>query len=239
MKRWRRALVPGTASIRDAIQAIDRGALQAAFVVDEANRLLGLVTDGDIRRGILRGVGLEESVRLVMNASPIIASAGASSEDVLALMRRKSLRHIPIVNEAREIVDVVLADELRDQPRHDNWVVLMAGGEGRRLRPLTDDVPKPLLRIGSKPLLETILTGFITQGFHRFFISINYKAELIEEYFGDGSAWGVQIDYLREKAKLGTAGSLSLLPDAPDESDHRDEWRSVDKYELWSTAAVP
>lgn len=218
MKGWHQAVVPATASIRDAIQAIDRGVLQVAFVVDEHNRLLGLVTDGDIRRGILRGIGLEESVRLVMNASPVTVPTGTARDEIMALMRRKRIRHIPIVNENREIADVALAEELVGQPTYDNWVVLMAGGEGRRLRPLTEDVPKPLLRIGSKPLLEIILNSFISQGFHRFFISINYKAEMIEKYFGDGSAWGVDVEYLREKAKLGTAGSLSLLPGQPDDS---------------------
>lgn len=217
MKRWQEALVWSTGSVRDAIQAIDRGALQAAFVVDEHHRLLGLVTDGDIRRGLLRGIGLDESVRLVMNDSPVTVRPGTRREEILALMRRRAVRHIPVVTESQEILDVLLAEDLQRPSRLPNWVVLMAGGEGRRLRPLTEDVPKPLLRVGSKPLLETILTRFAEEGFHRFFISINYKGEMIEEYFGDGSKWGVRIEYLREKSKLGTAGSLSLLPEVPDQ----------------------
>lgn len=217
MKRWRHALVQETSSIRDAIQAIDRGAIQAAFVVAAGNRLRGIVTDGDIRRGILRGVELDEPVRLVMNASPVTVRVGDSLESIVALMRRRRIRHVPVINDAGELVDVVLADELGQQAQFDNWVVLMAGGEGRRLRPLTEELPKPLLRVGSKPLLETILNSFVAQGFRRFFLSVHYKAELIESYFGDGSAWGVRIEYLREKMKMGTAGSLSLLPDVPDE----------------------
>src|SRR5690606_11818059 len=113
VKRWQDALVQSIGSVRDAIQAIDRGALQAAFVVDEHHRLLGLVTDGDIRRGLLRGIGLDESVRLVMNDSPVTVRPGTRREEILALMRSRGVRHIPVVTESQEILDVLLAEDLQ------------------------------------------------------------------------------------------------------------------------------
>jgi NDP-sugar pyrophosphorylase family protein len=177
--------------------------------------LVGTATDGDIRRGILAGIGLDHPVAKVMNRSPITAKPGISDEAALALMRRHSIHQLPILSADNRVVDVKLIDELTRASHAEHWVVLMAGGAGTRLRPLTDDLPKPLIKVGGKPILETILMNFIASGFVKFFISVNYKAEMIQEYFGDGSNWGVEIAYLREKVKLGTAGALALLPEKP------------------------
>jgi NDP-sugar pyrophosphorylase family protein len=130
-------------------------------------------------------------------------------------MTQKDLRHIPVLDEQGRIVDLKILEDLIKRSSQDNWVVLMAGGLGARLRPLTNDCPKPMLRIGNKPLLETILENFIDFGYQRFFMAVNYKAEMIEDHFGDGSDWGVTIEYLREKKPLGTAGALGLLPARP------------------------
>jgi dTDP-glucose pyrophosphorylase len=199
----------------ETLRRIDQGNLQLA-VVERDGKIVGTVTDGDVRRALLSGVGLDASVEQVMNRTPIVAPEGISNAAALTLMRRHSIHQLPIVDIEGRVIEVKLIDDLAVlQPSDENWVVLMAGGLGSRLKPLTNETPKPLLRIGDKPILETVLTGFIKAGFGKFFISINYKAEMIREYFGDGSAWGVEISYLEERERLGTAGALSLLPERP------------------------
>ncbi len=216
MKDWKNTLVSPETSIRKTIQILDSGALKIALVVDAERRLLGTVTDGDIRRGILRGVALEEPVQRIMNSAPTTVSAEEDKSEILALMRQKQLYQIPIVTNQGTLVGLEILDDIIQVPKRDNIVVLMAGGMGVRLRPLTNDIPKPLLKVGGKPILETILENFIEYGFRRFYISVNYKAELIVDHFGDGSRWGVEIKYLYEEQKLGTAGALGLLPEKTD-----------------------
>lgn len=203
--------------ILEVLKIIDVNARQIALVVDQDDRLLGTVTDGDIRRGLLKGKGLNDPVSTVMNSYPTVASPYDHRDNILALMKIKKLHQIPVVDEDGRIVHVEILDHLLQPVKRDNWVVLMAGGLGTRLRPLTHDCPKPLLKVGNKPLLETILLSFIEQGFHQFFISVKYKAEMIQEYFGHGERWNVDIRYLHEKESLGTAGALSLLPEKPQE----------------------
>ena len=215
MKDWRKVLVSSDITIRETIRVIDSGALKIALVVNDGNRLIGTVTDGDIRRGILRGCSLEDRVAEVMNATPTIAIQNEGREKILMLMRQKQVFQIPIVDGDGSLVGLEVLENILETPRHDNWVVLMAGGLGTRLKPLTDEIPKPLLKVGGKPILETILENFLEYGFTRFYISVNYRAELIEEYFGNGSRWGAEIQYLREDRKLGTAGALGLLPARP------------------------
>jgi dTDP-glucose pyrophosphorylase len=212
MLNWKETLVKKTAAIREALQIIDRAGIQAAFVVDDSGRLLGVVTDGDVRRGILRGVGINAPVTEVWNTNPRAIHQGASRNDILQLMQSKALRQIPIVdNDGRLIGIEVFEDFLSPIPR-DHAVVLMAGGRGKRLFPLTEDCPKPMLKVGEKPILELILEQFCKNGFRRFFLSVNYKAEMVESHFGNGSKWNAEVEYLRESKPLGTAGSLSLLP---------------------------
>ena len=212
MKDWKKVLVSSATTVRDTIGIIDAGALRIALVVDGDNRLLGTVTDGDIRRGILGGVSLDEPVDKVMNPHPTTAGMSEGRETIMAIMRNKSLQQIPLLDEKLRVVGIELLENLILTRRRNNPVLLMAGGLGARLHPLTSDCPKPLLKVGNKPILETILDNFLEYGFSRFYISVNYKAEMIEEYFGDGSRWGVEISYLRENSRMGTAGALSLLP---------------------------
>jgi dTDP-glucose pyrophosphorylase len=214
---WRNLLVTPQTPILEVLKIIDVNARQIALVVDQDDRLLGTVTDGDIRRGLLKGKGLNDPVSTVMNSYPTVASPYDHRDNILALMKIKKLHQIPVVDEDGRIVHVEILDHLLQPVKRDNWVVLMAGGLGTRLRPLTHDCPKPLLKVGNKPLLETILLSFIEQGFHQFFISVKYKAEMIQEYFGHGERWNVDIRYLHEKESLGTAGALSLLPEKPQE----------------------
>ncbi len=207
-----------TQSIRDVLQIIDQAAIQIAMIMDEEGYLQGTVTDGDIRRGILDGVSLEEPVSTVMTEDPITASPKEDHQSLINTMRARRIHQIPLVNSEGQVVGIEVLDDLLEPEARPNSVVLMAGGLGTRLRPLTEDCPKPLLEVGNKPILETILEGFIAHGFHRFYVSVNYKAEMIEDYFGDGSDWGVDISYVHEEKRLGTAGPLSLLPDRPDET---------------------
>lgn len=215
MNRWQAARIAPDRSIRDAIRTIDEGAIRIALVVDSEDRLLGTVTDGDIRRGILRGVALEEAVTRVMNPRPTTARVDEGRDVILERMKQTRLHQIPVVDGQGRLVAVEILDELLQPGQRDNWVVLMAGGLGSRLRPLTDDCPKPLLKVGSKPLLEIILENFLEYGFRRFYLSVNYRADMVKEHFDDGSRWGVEIRYLHEDQYLGTAGALSLLPERP------------------------
>lgn len=206
--------VSETTPILDAIRTMDEGRLQIALV-ERQGRLVGTLTDGDVRRALLSGATLSQPVQAIMNNSPIVASSGITNEAALALMRKHSIHQLPIVDANGMIVEIKLIDDLTRVSHADYWVVLMAGGQGTRLRPLTEDLPKPLIKVGGRPILETILSNFIAAGFAKFFFSVNYKAEMIQEYFGDGSKWGIDISYLEEKTKLGTAGALSLLPSRP------------------------
>ncbi|QHT63432.1 CBS domain-containing protein [Paenibacillus lycopersici] len=201
------------ATILEALQIIDRGSVQIALVVDEERRLLGTVTDGDVRRGILRGIGLDAPVAQVMNREPRTARLDMDRDMILSVMQYLNLRQFPVLDEEGRIVRLELIDQLHQRNSRDNWVVLMAGGLGARLGELTKDCPKPLLKVGTKPIMEVILESFISSGFHRFYIAVNYRADMIRDYFGDGSKWGVEIRYLHEGKRLGTAGALSLLPE--------------------------
>lgn len=210
---WKESVILPTVSVKDAMQVMDKSALQIAFVVDEKNRLLGAVTDGDVRRGILRGGDLSQSVAAIMNIHPISALQGTERAALLRLMKAKTVRQIPLVDEENHLVGLAQMEELLYRPQRDNAVVLMAGGLGTRLRPLTDQTPKPLLKVGAKPILETILESFLDAGFHRFYFAVNYKSQMIEDYFGDGSRFGAEIEYLHEKKRMGTAGALYFLPE--------------------------
>ncbi len=215
MSDYRSVLVSASSSILEAVKTIDAGSLQIALVVDGNGVLLGTVTDGDVRRGLLRGVRLEEPVAEVMNRQPKTIHRSQGRDEALRMMRRLDIHQLPVVDDGHRVVGIELLDELIRPDVQDTWVVLMAGGLGTRLMPLTEATPKPLLPVGGKPLIETIIGNFVDQGFSRFFLSVNYKAEMFRSHFGDGSRLGVQIEYLHEDQALGTAGALSLLPDAP------------------------
>jgi dTDP-glucose pyrophosphorylase len=219
MKPWQQVLVAPDATIENAVATLDKGALRIVLVVDAERRLLGTLTDGDVRRALLRRVSLDHPVSEVMCATPKVAQPGWSRTQVLALMESSQVLHLPVVDDAGRVVGLETLDGLLQAPRRDNPVFLMAGGFGKRLHPMTQSMPKPLLKVGKKPLLELILDGFVAAGFHRFFISVHYMPELIREHFGDGSRWGVDIRYIHEELPLGTGGALGLLPhdeiDAP------------------------
>lgn len=215
MGHWKDVIVSPETPLGSAIAKIDASALQAALVLNADGTLAGVLTDGDIRRAILRGQGLQIPVSASMNRTPTTVLVSTPREEMLALMRLKVFHHLPLVDEVGRVVGMATLNELIGVIERPNWVVLMAGGLGTRLQPLTDDCPKPLLAVGGKPILETIIESFAEQGFKRIFLSVNYKAEMIRSHFGTGDRWGVQVTYLHEGTRLGTAGPLSLLPEKP------------------------
>lgn len=216
MKSWKEIAVTQATSVRETIRRIDTTGTQIALVVDEQERLLGTVTDGDIRRGILRGVSLDEGAASVMNPHPTTASPRDDRAAILSMMKQRKIHHVPVVDESGRLLGLETLDELLRPGIRENLVVIMAGGLGTRLRPLTDERPKPMVNVGGRPLLETIILGLAEYGLRRFRIALNYKGDMIRAHFGDGSDFGVEVTYLEERERLGTAGALRMLDDAPE-----------------------
>ncbi|GMV41769.1 MAG: alcohol dehydrogenase [Myxococcales bacterium] len=215
-KRLQTILAPPTARLTEIIAAIDHGAVGLCLIVTSDGALLGTVTDGDVRRAILRGLSLDEAASAVMNPHPLWVSETTSLRATGELMRRRSVSRVPVVDDELKVIGLRRLEDLIAAPEEtaENLVVLMAGGLGKRLRPLTQDIPKPMLPVGGRPLLETLVTRFRDQGFRRVRLAVNYKSEIVEGHFGDGTEFGVDIRYLREEEPLGTIGALTLL-DAP------------------------
>lgn len=212
MKDWHRLLIKPETTLTEAIKVLDEGGERIALVVDGLNRLIGTVTDGDIRRALIKHLSLDTPVEQMMCNTPKMATNDWSKERVLSTMEKYQLLQLPIVDKQQRVIGLnTLHDILRKRHR-ENPVFLMAGGFGSRLYPLTQDCPKPLLKVGNKPILEIILERLINAGFHRFYISTHYKHHMIEQYFSDGSRWGVSIEYIYEESPLGTGGALGLLP---------------------------
>jgi dTDP-glucose pyrophosphorylase len=212
---WKTLIVRPAATVQQAVQVIDTGGVQFALVADDNGRLVGVVTDGDVRRAFLKGVALGSPITEIMNRTPKALPSNADHDTAIAMMRTHSLRHIPLLDSEGRIVGLEAMSDLVGSTWRDNPVVLMAGGLGQRLHPITIDTPKPLLHVGGQPILETIIRNFISQSFRQFYVSVNYKADQIKAYFGDGSQFGVNIRYIHEPEPLGTAGSLSLLTEFP------------------------
>lgn len=201
-------------TLRCAIERIDAGAIEIALVVDERGSLLGTVTDGDVRRALLAGATLDDRIDSIAHHDPITAEADAADSKLLGLMTEQGVDQVPLVQDGR-VVDIALLRDLLvvsgDALIATNHpVVLMAGGVGARLRPLTESTPKPMLPVGDRPLLETVIGQVRKAGFSRVLIAVNYRADVIERHFGDGSRFGVEIEYLHEERPLGSAGALRL-----------------------------
>ena len=213
MKNWKDIIVHPNQDFETLIRKLHDGGMQFAIVVNEKMEILGTVTDGDIRRALLKKFSMNISIKSVMNSKPITAKSSWSESDLIGVMKEKNLFHLPIVDNKNKVIGLKLLHDLINDKKIDNPVVIMAGGFGKRMMPLTKNLPKPMLKIKDKPLLESIITKFKENGFINFFISLHYKGEIIKKYFGDGAKWDVKINYLDEKMPLGTAGSLSLLKD--------------------------
>jgi dTDP-glucose pyrophosphorylase len=207
-----RLMISPDATVRDAITAIDRGGIQIALVVDAERRLLGTISDGDTRRALLRGVSLDAAATEIIHRNPVTALPDTTPAELLSLMTQHNFDTVPLI-EAGRVVDVAVIHELLDPSsrEHHPYAVIMAGGQGDRLRPLTDDIPKPMLPVGERPLLETLLEQVRFAGFSKVLLAVNYKAEVIEQHFEDGSRFGVDIEYVRESEALGSGGALQLV----------------------------
>jgi dTDP-glucose pyrophosphorylase len=214
-ERWRDALLPADADLRQAIRNLDETALQIVLVVSAEGTLLGTLTDGDIRRGLLRGLDMSSSIDAIIYREPLVVPPQLGRDMVLQLMQANKIHQLPIVDGSRRVVGLHLWDELMVPVQRVNPMVIMAGGQGSRLRPQTENCPKPLLPVGGKPMLEHIIERARADGFQRFVLAVHYLGHMIEDYFGDGSRWQVRIEYLREDSPLGTAGALALLDPRP------------------------
>ena len=214
-ERWRRAILARNATIEQAIRNLDTVAIKIVLVVDDAGALVGTVSDGDIRRGLLRGLGMGSPIAEVIHFNALVVPQEMGRDLVRHLMVANKIQQIPVIDDRRRIVGLHLWDELMAPAERSNLMVIMAGGMGKRLRPYTENCPKPLLPVAGRPMLEHIIERAHGEGFSRFLLAIHYLGHMIEEHFGDGARLGVRIDYLREREPLGTAGALSLMETRP------------------------
>jgi dTDP-glucose pyrophosphorylase len=216
IEAWRKAVLPPDATVQSAIHSLNDSSLQIVLVVSADGILVGTLTDGDIRRGLLRGLELGSPVDTIVNREPLVAPTQLSRDTVLQLMQANKIHQLPVVDEGRRVVGLHVWDELLAPSQRPNVMVIMAGGQGARLRPYTELCPKPMLPVGNKPMLEHIIEHARADGFQHFILAIHYLGHMVEEHFGDGSRWQVNIDYLREESPLGTAGALGLMSPRPD-----------------------
>ena len=202
------------ASIKQALKVIDKGAIKVAVVLSDDGLLLGMLNDGDIRRALLKGMSLGDSIAGIINKHPVVANINDTKERILELANEKKLHQIPIISNGK-LIGIQDIREFLAPKNKPNKVILMVGGLGTRLRPLTNDVPKPMLDVGNKPILHTIVENFAKYGYTDIIMCVNYKSEIIKEYFGNGDKFGVKIEYVLENQRMGTAGALSLLQKRP------------------------
>jgi len=217
MKSIDKILLKTDDTLKKALTLIDQGTMRITIVVDDNKKLLGTLNDGDIRRAILNGYTLDTKVDKIYYKTPTVAHITDTRDAIISKAIKNKVYQIPIVDDDDKLVDVEDLATLLTHTNRKNKVILMAGGLGTRLAPLTNDTPKPLLKVGTKPILQTIIENFAGYGFTDIVISVNYKSEMIKEYFKDGSEFGVNIEYIQEDKRLGTAGALSLLKEIPNE----------------------
>ena len=204
-------LLKKNSTIKDTIVNLSKSAMQISIVVDNNNSLIGVLTDGDIRRALLKGFDLNDKIDSIIKKNPLIINKNTDAQSAAILMSSKSLMHLPVVNSDNSIFGLYAVNDYQVKQIIKNPIVIMAGGLGKRLRPYTNNCPKPMLKILGKPILEHIIYNLVSQGFRDITISVNYLASNIISYFGDGKKFGAKIDYIKEKKSLGTIGSLSLF----------------------------
>lgn len=210
---WYEALVRPDSTIEESLRVLDRVGLKLVLVVDSDKRLLGVATDGDFRRGILDGVPIDRPIIDIMNSEPMTLAAGSGRGAALQMMSDLSINVLPVVNVQGQVEGAETLQDLVAPPKCETPVFIMAGGLGVRLQPLTEECPKPMLKVGGKPVLEILIEHCINFGFGKFILSTHYLPEVIREYFGDGHKLGAEIQYVHEDIPLGTAGALRLLPE--------------------------
>jgi dTDP-glucose pyrophosphorylase len=212
---WSRAILAPDATMQQAISNLDQVAIKIALIVNAAGELEGTISDGDIRRALLKGLDLNSPIASVIHRNALVVPPELGRDVVVQMMVANKIQQIPIVDGHRCLVGLHLWDEIATPSVRPNIMVVMAGGMGTRLRPHTENCPKPLVLIAGKPMLEHIIDRAKVEGFRHFVLAIHYLGHMIEDYFGNGERFGVRIDYLREQSPLGTAGALGLLDPAP------------------------
>jgi dTDP-glucose pyrophosphorylase len=217
-ERIDRCCVREASEIVEAMRAIDDGAVGAALVLDKSRRLIGILTDGDIRRALLAGATMRTPILSFVNRQFTAVGTEEGRTYVLDLMQARHLSQIPIVDNDGKLIGLHLLREILGSIPRANWAVVMAGGKGTRLRPITENLPKPMIKVAGRPILERLVLHLVGFGIRRIFLSVNYLGHMIEKHFGDGSALGCKIEYLREEQEMGTGGALALLPELPDAS---------------------
>lgn len=211
MKNVEKLLIGKDATIKEALEKIDKGAMKIALVVADKCQFIGTIADGDIRRGLLKGMDLSSSIEPIISKNPTVCTVDDPREKIISVAISKKLYQIPILDKDGCVVGIEDLTSLLKPVGHSNKVVLMAGGLGTRLRPLTEHTPKPMLHVGNQPILQTIIGNFVENGFTNILLSVNYKAEAIISYFGNGANHNVKINYIHETKRMGTAGALSLM----------------------------
>ena len=212
---WRDAMLPREATIEQVVRNLDQVAIKIVLIVNEKDELIGTISDGDIRRGLLRGLTLPSPITEIIHHNPLVVPPEMDRELVKQLMVANKIQQIPVVGKNSRVMGLHLWDQIATPIARPNLMVIMAGGIGTRLRPHTENCPKPLLSIAGKPMLEHIIERAKQEGFNSFVLAIHYLGNMIEKHFGDGRRLGVKIDYLREEVPLGTAGALALLTPCP------------------------
>ena len=214
--RFDKCVVHVSKTLLDAMAALEAGVVRIALVVDDHERLVGVLTDGNIRRAILAGAATSAPLAPYVQRQFISVPPTAGRAEVLDLMQALTIEQVPVLDEEKRLVGLHLFRDLLGMAARPNWAVVLAGGEGQRLRPLTATVPKPMLKVAGRPILERLVLHLIGHGIRRIFLSVNYLADQIREHFGAGERFGCRIEYLEEAEPLGTGGCLSLLPEPPE-----------------------
>ncbi|WP_195962670.1 nucleotidyltransferase family protein [Clostridium tyrobutyricum] len=200
-------------SIKSILSVLDKGAKGIAFIIDDTDKLIGTITDGDVRRAILSGANLQDDISNIVHRNPVCISCDTNREKIRDIFIKKAVKVIPVVDGENRVVDLISINDILLPEGKENPVIIMAGGLGTRLKDLTKEVPKPMLKVGHNPILQHIIANFKQYGYNKILISVNYKSEIIENYFQDGLAYGVKIEYIKENKRLGTAGGIKLAED--------------------------
>ena len=214
---WKSLTLSLESKIQDAASILESYSMHIALIVGKKGELIGTVSDGDIRRGLLQGYGLHDFVSLVVQSNPLVVPVDMDRSVVLQIMETNKIHQIPVVDKDNKLVGLHLWDQVITQQVRSNTMVIMAGGMGTRLRPHTEACPKPMLELGGKPMLEHIIERAKLEGFRKFVVTLNYLGYMIEDYFGSGDSRGIEIQYTKEESPLGTAGAISLIKQLPEE----------------------
>lgn len=212
---WKQITILVNSTIEQAVQILNQVGLKIVLITDKNGVLQGTISDGDIRRGLMNGLTLSSPIEKIVNYQPLVVPPGIERKMVIKLMTVNKIQQIPIINEEMQVVGLHTWDEISVTNVRANAMVIMVGGKGTRLHPQTENCPKPMIKVSGKPILEHIINRAKAEGFVNFILAINYLGNVIEDYFGNGERFGINIEYLREKTPLGTAGALSLLDPLP------------------------